>query len=182
MVMITLISYLVITIESSVIDVAKDFTALTIIADFDNYFGAFGSGQELPKLICTEKKYRWLFTIETTTSKDAEREKDADIGEDWVFKEIETRRNKEIKNHERIISATGSKPKLRRPTSISLSQERRNCDNFFLYTVYKLFRIFHVSIWFYPTPFIVLISMYAYAFMRSLKQLDPDCDDDPIDA
>lgn len=112
MVLVTVISYIVITIESSVIDVAKDFTALTIIAEFDNFFGAFGSGEELPKAMTTEKKYRWIFRIETTTSKDAEREKDADIGEDWVFEEIKKRREREIEQHEKFISATGDKPKL----------------------------------------------------------------------
>ena len=48
MLLITLINYAVITIEKSVIDVAKDFTALYVVAEFDNYF-SFSSGSELPK-------------------------------------------------------------------------------------------------------------------------------------
>lgn len=51
MVLITDINYAVITIESSVIDVAKDFTALYVVAEFDNFF-SFSSGSELPKEIC----------------------------------------------------------------------------------------------------------------------------------
>lgn len=42
MVCITLVNYLVITISTNVIDIAKDFTALMIIADFDDIFGEAG--------------------------------------------------------------------------------------------------------------------------------------------
>lgn len=40
MVAITLVNYLVITISTNVIDIAKDFTALMVIADFDDIFGS----------------------------------------------------------------------------------------------------------------------------------------------
>lgn len=52
MVLITLINYSVITIESTVIDVAKDFTALYIVAEFDNKFSL--GPDEKPKKIITE--------------------------------------------------------------------------------------------------------------------------------
>ena len=39
MLAITLINYFVIATSGTVIDVAKDFTALITIADFDDFFG-----------------------------------------------------------------------------------------------------------------------------------------------
>lgn len=39
MLCIAVVNYLVITISSNVIDIAKDFTALMVIADFDDFFG-----------------------------------------------------------------------------------------------------------------------------------------------
>ena len=39
MIIITIINYFVIAVSGTVIDVAKDFTALLIIADFDDIFG-----------------------------------------------------------------------------------------------------------------------------------------------
>lgn len=49
MILITLINYNVITISDTVIDIAKDFTALMIIADIDDVFGSLGAGTELAK-------------------------------------------------------------------------------------------------------------------------------------
>ena len=40
MVLISLINYAVIATSETVLDVAKDFTALIIIAEFDDIFGA----------------------------------------------------------------------------------------------------------------------------------------------
>ena len=51
MVLISLINYAVIATSNSVIDVAKDFTALMIIADFDDIFGA-GMESEKAKEVC----------------------------------------------------------------------------------------------------------------------------------
>ena len=51
MLAITLINYFVIAISGTVIDVAKDFTALLIIADFDDFFGD-NIEDELSKQVC----------------------------------------------------------------------------------------------------------------------------------
>ena len=66
---IALCNYLVITISTTVIDIAKDFTALLIIGQFDDIFGARGS--PLVNSLVTEAEYADLFRIETTTSYDA---------------------------------------------------------------------------------------------------------------
>lgn len=87
MLLITVINYAVITIEKSVIDVAKDFTALYVVAEFDNYF-SFSSGSELPKDICTSSDYEQIFLIETTTSLDADHERSDKLEDDKVFKRM----------------------------------------------------------------------------------------------
>ena len=47
---------------------------------------------------------------------------------------------------------------------------RPTTENRMLYAIYRLIRIFHVTIWFYPFPFIVQIVMYANPFLGSLRQ------------
>ena len=70
--LITIVNYFVVMISGSVIDVMKDFTALLIIADFDNIFGdAFEGTGEIAKDIIDEDYFEELFKIETTTSLDA---------------------------------------------------------------------------------------------------------------
>ena len=54
MVIISLINYLVISTSNSVLDIAKDFTALVIIADFDDIFGA-GMETEKAKEVCKDE-------------------------------------------------------------------------------------------------------------------------------
>ena len=71
MFLITLINYMVITIEEDVISVAKDFTALLIVADFDDIFAMMGGGGEKAISIIEDQIYRPLFLREVTTSKDA---------------------------------------------------------------------------------------------------------------
>ena len=68
MITITLINFLVIMISGEILDIAKDFTALMIIADFDNIFGTFENSNELPKKILSEEEYEFLFKVEKTSS------------------------------------------------------------------------------------------------------------------
>ena len=70
--LITMVNYFVVMISGSVIDVMKDFTALLIIADFDNIFGdSFSSSTEIANEIIDEDYFDDLFKVETTTSLDA---------------------------------------------------------------------------------------------------------------
>ena len=70
MFLIAMANYLVITISESVIDVAKDFTALVIISYFDDIFSTASLGSSKGADLVT-KKYRKLFIAEVTTSNDA---------------------------------------------------------------------------------------------------------------
>ena len=91
------INFLVIMISGEILDIAKDFTALMIIAEFDNIFGNFENSDELPKRILTEPQYEALFKIEKTTSKKARLDGNAQRGteENYIIEKINERRTKE---------------------------------------------------------------------------------------
>ena len=83
---ITIVNYLVILQADSAMDLAKDYAALMIIADFDNiYYQA--SGLTLLKEILEYDKedYQDLFKVETTTSVDAMDNNDEKLGDDEIF-------------------------------------------------------------------------------------------------
>jgi hypothetical protein len=94
MVLITLINYAVITIESTVIDVAKDFTALYIVAEFDNKFSL--GPDEKPKQIITEQMYESIFEVQVTTSHDAAFEKSQELPDCIIFNRMKKRRENMI--------------------------------------------------------------------------------------
>ena len=65
---IAIVNYIVVMISETVIDIAKDFTALIIISDFDDIFGSQASKSDMSRAIITEGAYEELFIVETTTS------------------------------------------------------------------------------------------------------------------
>ena len=70
-----IICYFVIISSPDVLELAKDFTALMIISEFDNQFAMFSRekiAKEAVKITDTDTTYRDLFMIETTTSRDAQ--------------------------------------------------------------------------------------------------------------
>ena len=67
---IAVINYLVVTISNNVLDVAKDFTALLIIAEFDDILATLVdtyASQNEPSFDAME--YEEMMKIETTTSR-----------------------------------------------------------------------------------------------------------------
>ena len=79
-------------------DIAKDFTALIIISEFDDIFAASMEG-ELARTICqnldkSDKIYGDLFIIETTTSQQAKKEKNMMIRYDPVFDQVNQNRRR----------------------------------------------------------------------------------------
>jgi len=57
MLCITIVNYFVIMISNNVIDIAKDFTALMIIADFDDIFGQTSIESKAKEIIDEAAKY-----------------------------------------------------------------------------------------------------------------------------
>ena len=48
-----------------------------------------------------------------------------------------------------------------RPNTIRINFNYRPCENKFMYILYKVMRIIHVTIWFYALPFVFLVLMYV---------------------
>ena len=184
MLVIIIINFLVIMISGEILDIAKDFTALMIIADFDNIFGNFENSDELPKKILNEPEYEELFKIEKTSSKKARLDGNAkrDAKDDWIIEKVNERRTRERRAQRKENRETkmrfccrDAKPKkwkqnIKAPNSISLQSYQRDWPNYLLYKLYFFFRVFHVTVWFYALPFIVQIIMYAKPLYRSFNQ------------
>lgn len=69
--LITLLNYYVIIAQSfTVLDIAKDFIALMVISEFDNFFYEEHSKDQVAKKIILEKDDTFveLFNVQTTTS------------------------------------------------------------------------------------------------------------------
>ena len=156
MFLIALANYLVITISDTVIDVAKDFTALIIIADFDDIFSKLGGSSKGNDIATGE--YERCFMREVTTSRDAMTPvQNIELEYDEVHE-----RMKETLPH---IDFT--KYPHKRPTHIRINFSDRHWENKIFYVVYKFWRIFHVTIWFYFFPFLALVITYAVPIWKS---------------
>lgn len=69
---VAIINYLVVTISDNVLDVAKDFTALLIISDFDDILADLTTTyQNLSEPCMDALEYEGLLVIESTTSTEA---------------------------------------------------------------------------------------------------------------
>ena len=131
---------------------------------------------ELAKQVCLDEDgiYEKIFTIETTTSKNAEGERDERICQDKedkiseVIKDVNGYRRRQ--NVSKIYDGNGKwepalkeidlKRYIKRPRTIRLYWKDRTVSNKVLFAVYKVLRVLHVSLWFYQVPFIFLIGMY----------------------
>ena len=90
--LITLLNYYVIIAQSfSVLDIAKDFIALMVISEFDNFFYEEHSKDQVAKKIILEKDdtYAKLFYVQTTTSSEAYSTKDKDFNKFVPYKSSE---------------------------------------------------------------------------------------------
>jgi len=68
--LIVFVCYWVIVTSPSVLDLAKDFTALMIIAEIDNQFANISEETIVKDILAeeTKDKFKELFKVETTTS------------------------------------------------------------------------------------------------------------------
>ena len=91
--LIAVINYLVVTISNNVLDVAKDFTALLIIAEFDDILATltdiYASHYE-PSFDAME--YEDMMKVETTTSRSADLTSNTKLEEDPIIDSINRRR------------------------------------------------------------------------------------------
>ena len=92
--LIAIINYLVVTISDNVLDVAKDFTALLIIADFDDILSTMidvYASQSEPSFEARE--YSDMLQVDTTTSRDAAGNSNCKLDKDPVLEMINRRRS-----------------------------------------------------------------------------------------
>lgn len=72
---IAIINYFVITISNNVLDLALDFTALIVIAEFDDFMSVssqiYAANSEIAADCVNEEEYEDLLTVEVTTSSEA---------------------------------------------------------------------------------------------------------------
>lgn len=158
------ICYVVIIQSESVLDLAKDFTALIIIAEFDNQFAALSREHVAREVVEDKKVYANLFMIETTSSDSAHSMGNMELLDqnDKAY-DLVVMRNE----HQKVLAKEGGKKCCslnyelkKRPTNISIKLKNRykkfGCMNLFLYIIYKILRVGFVSIWFYYLPLLVM--------------------------
>ena len=99
--------------------------------------------------------------------------------EDPVIKKINKRRAKLQRKMDERLRATGHetpedyrkyKGPVKRWTMVGVHNGMRTPSNNVIFKIYKAIRRFHVSVWFYPFPFIVMIVMFNGAFMNAFNQ------------
>ena len=97
-ILIAIVNYYVITSSEDVLELAKDFTALIIIAEIDNQFADLSREEEVKEAL-ENSEYAKLFKIETTSSLDARKYANECLGEDPAHNLVNERiafRNKYI--------------------------------------------------------------------------------------
>ena len=106
--------------------------------------------------------------------------------EDHVIEKINKRRRKIRQKMEEVLRKMNGlqdldefdrkfKTPIKRATGIAMHNALRTRSNNILFMIYKFIRRFHVAIWFYPFPFIVMVTMFNGSFRRSFKQeYDPE--------
>ena len=152
---------------SAVIDVAKDFTALLIIADFDDFFGD-NIEDESSKMVCQQQDgaYADLFLIQTTTSLSAKGAANCRRNRDKINEFINhQRRLKTISrpydsDFKPMKPTKGGKETIFRPLCVRLDYRVREPLNKVLYATYRVLRVVHVSVYFYSFPFLFLVALY----------------------
>ena len=155
---VAIVNYFVITISDNVLDLAKDFTALIIIGEFDDFMSkavdTYANQDEVALDCVTEDEYEDLLTIDVTTSLYARDEAEVKIPDDPIFTLVNVRREKD------------GKAILSRPKTIRLNFFARPSYSMGEFIIYKILRLFYVAVWFYFFPFIVLCIMYLYPIMK----------------
>ena len=157
------VNYAVIVQSSTVMDLAKDFTALLVISQFDNWFASQSREAILVDILESQKEaYEELFNVEVTTSVDAGGKKNATLRDDPIFESIKKRKEanyQEAKARKaRCLCCKRRGDDYTKPDTIRIAFNKRpSICNMVTYCVYKVLRVVFVSIWFYYFPIIVMV-------------------------
>ena len=166
MLCVAIVNYFVITISDNVLDLAKDFTALIVIGEFDDFMSkaidTYANQDEIALECVDDAAYDDLLMIDVTTSTSAKNQGEVKLGKDPILDKINKRRKK------------SKKPEIIRPKTIRLKFFDRPVYSMAEFVIYKILRVFYVAIWFYFFPFVVLCVMYIYPTINQLN--DEKCE------
>ena len=151
-VLVTLIGYIVIIVNSStVIDVAKDFLTMMVIAEFDNYLYLEHSKDDVVNGLLVNRNtdnLRDLLKVQRTTSRECVIPDDPNSTKNA----FEPMRSTIWVNEYRKADAEPDRPELEIPKSIRITFGDRPCCERFCFLGYRFLRLLHVSFWFYFSP------------------------------
>lgn len=122
----------------------RDFTALVVIADFENLL-ALAIKEDCLKLLMENESFKSRCLVVSRTSKFPEpdmRDLVPKVNEAWIDPTDE-----ELKNISQVV----------------LTRTKMEAIGYFFY---RLFRVIYVTMWFYFLPLIIFYMMYAIPFFR----------------
>ena len=125
----------------------KDFLAVKVISELDDYFFFEHRQDEVAKQLIVNSDFEGIYKIETTTSRRA-------LPVNSLGTELnEFEMNDDIKW---IQKTFGDDKKWATPKNLRRSLSERKGIEFPLYGIYRFFRIIYVSIWFYLMPLLAM--------------------------
>ena len=78
--LVAIISYFVIVFDDTIIDIVKDFLALQVVSEFDDYFFIeYVESKEICKQFVKNEDYHKILEIQTTTSSDVQTNEQSNI-------------------------------------------------------------------------------------------------------
>ena len=177
--------------NTQVIGIVMDFLALVIISEFDDFFFNAITNPDVTDIIeDKDKMYKALITIQTTTSIYAKYIMEGNrLKPQPCEQEAYDARKEEATALEKKANAPITSPRSadvrqndpdnfeeyeRIPTHIRVQFSDRTWGNMLLYLLYKVFRIFYTSVWFYFLPFVAMICSYAVPYY-ACQQPGADC-------
>ena len=171
MISIELILYFFVILSHDLIDVLTTFIALYVLSRLDEVFSLELSDTELALRITKDEKFAPLRTVKTTTSHLGAHGKadhrqffiDDEKAAKWSTKTRKTlvefyqqnlKSNSDKEKAKRMLDAF-SEP-IKPSIHLKIIFQERSCTNKSLFSIYKVLRFLHVSVWFYSAPFLAI--------------------------
>ena len=137
---IEIVNFLVILTSASYLEVVMNFMALAVISEFDDaFFESLGSDEN--KDIIENPAYEDLYKITRTTSRNCPETVGNLLEDDTIPEEMENA-----------------------PLYMKQSFMARGPIRMALRGIYKVFRVFQITIWFYFLPFLALLGSFLVPF------------------
>ena len=155
---IEVVNFFVILTSSTFLEVVMNFMALAIISDFDNAF--YDSlGEDENKAIVEDPSFEHLYEITRTTSRFCHPWKTAD----GLMSINNNKLEDEFIPADVLTNADALKGQTK-PENMLVTFAERTTYQKIMRCMYKVLRIFYMSVWFYFLPFIALLGSYLVPF------------------